>query len=186
MKPHVVIIGLGNPGKSYEKTRHNAGFRAIDLLSREYGEGDWADKQKFLCTVQEARIVTAAALLIKPQTFMNRSGECIRKLIDFYTLDPARQILILCDDIDIPLGEIRFREKGGPGTHNGLRSIVEQIGEGFPRIRIGCGPPPADQDLATWVLSTPSPHEQLRLETSIKTIPDRVKEFVWEQMKDGE
>jgi peptidyl-tRNA hydrolase, PTH1 family len=186
MKPQVVIVGLGNPGAQYARTRHNAGFQAIDLLSAEYGEGEWEDKQKFACIAQEARIVTAPALLVKPLTFMNRSGECIRKIVDFYKLDASTQILVLCDEIDIVLGEIRFREKGGPGTHNGLKSIVEQIGEGFPRMRIGVGPAPKGDELATWVLSIPSPDDEKKLQETLKTIPERVKDYVWEQIREGE
>ncbi len=186
MKPQIVIVGLGNPGAQYVRTRHNAGFQAIDVLTDEYGEGAWEEKQKFLAQVHEARIVTVPALLVKPLTFMNRSGECIRKIVDFYKLDPTHQLLVLSDDIDIGLGDIRFREQGGPGTHNGLRSIVEQIGEGFPRMRIGVGPSPRGDELATWVLSIPSPDDEKKLQETLKAIPEKVKNYVWEQIREGE
>ena len=194
MKPHLVIIGLGNPGKEHDRTRHNAGFRAVDLLSEKFGEGDWAENQKFLCRMQEARIITVPVLLVQPTTYMNRSGECIRKLVEFYKLNPRQQILIVCDDIDLPAGEVRLRMKGGPGTHNGLRSIVVVLGEEFPRLRIGIGGSsarsdrsdghPKGEDLAAWVLSVPPKEEQDVIRTAMEGIPEKVKEFVMERIDD--
>lgn len=178
MKPALVIAGLGNPGKSYERTRHNAGFMAMDKLSEAMGEGPWKEGGKFDAQTQEARILTVPVLLVKPQLFMNRSGEVLKKLVDFYKLDPARQLIVLCDDLDVVLGEVRFRLKGGPGTHNGLRSINEQLGEGYPRMRIGVGPKPAVGDLANWVLSVPAEEERVKLEEAIAGIPERVRSFV--------
>src|SRR4051812_25711065 len=121
MKPSLIIVGLGNHGASYEMTRHNAGFRVLDVLSESFGTDKWSLRQKFMAEVHEGRVVMAPVLLVKPQTFMNRSGESIRKILDFYKLD-HRNILVLCDDIDLPLGDVRLRMKGGPGTHNGLKS----------------------------------------------------------------
>ncbi len=181
MKPHLLIIGLGNPGPSYERTRHNVGFQAVDRLSREFGEGEWREQPKFLSSVQEGRVVTVPILLVKPQTYMNRSGEAIQKLVDFYKLDAAQQVLVLCDDIDLPLGETRLRMKGGPGTHNGLKSIVAHLGEGFPRLRIGLGTHPAGTDLAAWVLSIPSPEEQKEFTKAFDTLPELVRGFVMER-----
>ncbi len=178
MKPTLVVIGLGNPGKSYERTRHNAGFLAIDALSEAFGVGEWDEKQKFQASVQEARIVTVPVLLVKPATFMNNSGDAIRKIVDFYKLDPAEQILVLCDDIDLPLGELRFRKKGGPGTHNGLRSIEPIYGETYPRLRIGLGTRPPEFDLAAWVLSVPTDDEKKELEAAFMKVPEVVKEYV--------
>lgn len=174
MKPTLVIIGLGNPGKQYESTRHNAGWMAIDVLARDTSAGEWNDKQKFLAQLSDAVIDGKSVLLVKPTTFMNRSGECVRKLIDFYKLNPATQILVLVDDIDIPLGTERFRESGGPGTHNGLKSIVETIGEGFPRFRIGIGPKPENSDLAVWVLSTMTSEERKVLKESCSKVRPKV------------
>lgn len=179
MKPSLIIIGLGNPGAQYERTRHNVGWQALDLLSEKYGEGEYAEKQKFLSHICEARIGVTPILLVKPQTFMNLSGNAVRKLVDFYKIDPSTQLLVLCDDIDLPLGTIRYREKGGPGTHNGLKSINEQISEGYQRIRIGLGQPsnPA-QDLAAWVLSIPSDTERIELEKAFMEVCTRVGEIV--------
>ncbi|PIQ76581.1 aminoacyl-tRNA hydrolase [Candidatus Peregrinibacteria bacterium CG10_big_fil_rev_8_21_14_0_10_49_24] len=181
MKPALVIVGLGNPGKQYEATRHNIGFHAIDVLSQHCGEGDWEEKQRFLASVQEARIVTVPVLLVKPSTFMNLSGNAIAKIVDFYKLDPAVQILVICDDIDLPLGEVRLRKKGGPGTHNGLKSVCEKYGEEFPRLRIGIGSQPPGADLSAWVLSIPSSKESVQLQEVLQTVPALVREFVLEE-----
>jgi PTH1 family peptidyl-tRNA hydrolase len=116
---------------------------------------------------------------------MNRSGECIRKLVDFYKLDVSYQLLVISDDIDLPLGEVRLRMNGGPGTHNGLRSIVETIGEGFPRLRIGIGTPSAGEDLAAWVLSSLSPAEDKALTETLRGIPERLKTFVMESPQES-
>lgn len=178
MKPSLVIVGLGNHGSSYERTRHNLGFRALDALAKEFGEGDWVQSDKFDAVVQEARIVASPVLLVKPQTFMNLSGETVHKLVDFYKLDPASQVLVLTDDIDLLIGTVRIRKNGGPGTHNGLKSVVEHIGEEFPRLRIGLGMPAPGEDLAAWVLSSPSPEEEGILKKVIQEIPEIVKKFV--------
>ena len=177
MKPSLLIIGLGNPGAQYEDTRHNAGYRAVDLLAKEYGTGKWEDKQKFLSQIMEARIVTAPILLVKPSTYMNRSGETAKKLLDFFKVEPT-SLLILSDDIDLPLGETRLRASGGPGTHNGLRSIVDHIGETFPRLRIGIGAQKPGEDLSAYVLSKPPAAERKLIEESLKKVPEMVREFV--------
>lgn len=184
MKPSLVIIGLGNHGATYEQTRHNAGWLALDVLSGAFGEGPWKDGQKFLSVTQEARILTAPVLLVKPQTYMNRSGEAMRKLVDFYKLNAAEQVIVLSDDIDIPLGTLRLRRSGGPGTHNGLKSIVEQFGENFPRLRIGIGPKPAQGDLGNWVLSRFSEEEIDKLEETFKTLPETIRAFVLDGKED--
>lgn len=178
MKPALVIVGLGNHGASYEGTRHNAGWQALDVLSEAFGEGAWKDMQKFASKGQEGRIVTVPVLFLKPQTYMNLSGGALRKVVDFYKLNPAEQVLILTDDIDIPLGELRLRKTGGPGTHNGMKSVVEHCGEDVPRLRIGIGPKPESGDLAAWVLSRFSEDEQQKLTEAFQEIPQTVKEFV--------
>ncbi|MFH1444742.1 MAG: aminoacyl-tRNA hydrolase [Candidatus Peregrinibacteria bacterium] len=192
IKPSLIIVGLGNPGGTYEQTRHNAGFRAADILRDAFGggptssakgglrgAGEWKDRAKLLSVVSEIQIGDVPVLLAKPTTFMNRSGEAVQKLVHFYKLDSSFQLLVLSDDCDLPLGEIRFRNQGGPGTHNGLKSIVEYIKEGFPRIRIGLGSASAGEDLANWVLSVPPAEERTTLDAAIeKDLPKIVKEFV--------
>lgn len=181
MKPTLLIIGLGNPGKQYDKTRHNAGFQAIDVLSDAFGTGEWKESEKYQALIQEARVVAAPVLLVKPLTFMNLSGLSVRKLVDFYRLDPTTQIIVLCDDIDLPLGTLRFRKKGSAGTHNGLKSVIEQFGEEYPRLRIGIGPKPVGEDLATWVLSAMGKEEMTSVEKSYEEIATLIRNYVMEQ-----
>ncbi len=178
MKPALLLIGLGNPGKQYDKTRHNAGFQAIDVLSAAFGQSEWKESEKYQALIQEARVVAAPILLVKPLTFMNLSGTSVRKLVDFYRLDPKTQIIVLCDDIDLPLGTVRFRKKGSAGTHNGLKSVIEQFGEEYPRLRIGIGPKPEGQDLATWVLSAMNGEEREGLQRVYADIVGMIKEYV--------
>lgn len=186
MKPSFLIVGLGNPGRGHLSTRHNAGRSAIDALAHEFGTGLWKPKQKFLADVCEARIVTVPVLLARPTTYMNDSGSAVRKLVDFFKLDPAHQLLILCDDIDLDLGELRIRPEGGAGTHNGLKSVVDRFGETFPRLRIGVRGPhapkgsfqQAGEDLAAYVLSRPNAGEKEKLEGVIAKVPEAVREFV--------
>jgi peptidyl-tRNA hydrolase, PTH1 family len=177
MKPNLVIVGLGNPGDQYERTRHNMGFRALDLLA-EAEESSWRTLQKFDSLGMESRVLTVPTLLLKPTTFMNLSGNAVRKVVDYYGLDPSNQVLVLCDDVDVPLGEIRFRKTGGPGTHNGLRSLCDIYGEQFARMRIGLGSPTKGEDLATWVLSIPPPEEEKILMEAVEKIPDMLRSFV--------
>ncbi len=178
MKPRFLLIGLGNPGKQYDQTRHNAGFMAIDHVAKETGAGEWSDKQKFMALISDVTIDGIPCLLVKPTTYMNRSGECIRKLIEFYKLDPAKQILVCCDDIDIPLGTHRLRLTGGPGTHNGLKSIVTIFGENFPRLRIGIGPQAPEIDLAAWVLSRMTEAEQTAMSKEFGAVLTAVRGLV--------
>jgi len=178
MKPSLVIVGLGNPGSQYEHTRHNVGFMAIDRLSTAFGEGDFEDKQKFQSLIQEARIGIAPILLVKPKTYMNLSGDAVRKIVDFYKLDPSTQILIIVDDIDLPLGDVRMRTSGGAGTHNGMKSLVDTFGEDFHRLRIGLGKPTEGQDLSAWVLSSMNPDEKKTIAQSLGSLDSLVSEFV--------
>lgn len=178
MKPSLVIVGLGNPGAQYEHTRHNVGFMAIDRLSAAFGEGDVEDKQKFQSLIQEARVGIAPIILVKPKTYMNLSGDAVRKIVDFYKLDPSTQVLIIVDDIDLPLGDIRLRASGSAGTHNGMKSLVDTFGENFHRLRIGLGRPTEGQDLSTWVLSSMSPDEKKTIAQSLESLDSLVSEFV--------
>lgn len=178
MKPALVLIGLGNPGASYVATRHNVGFQAIDVLSKEFGTGAWKENGKFESDVQEGRLLAAPLLFVKPRTYMNLSGTAIQKIVAYYKLNAAEQILVLCDDVDLPLGTLRLRQSGSAGTHNGLKSIVATLGQNFPRLRIGIGPKPAGADLATWVLSALTAEERRTLDETYAKIPEVVKEFV--------
>lgn len=146
------IIGLGNPGEKFRHSRHNAGFDVMDILAARLDTP--IKKLKFQATYGETLIGGEKVALIKPQTFMNLSGLTVSEAMAWYKLNPEETLLIV-DDIDLPFGQVRVRAKGGPGTHNGLRHIVQCIGSGdFPRVRIGMGAPPPEWDLADWVLST--------------------------------
>ncbi len=160
MKPSLLLIGLGNIGKEYEQTRHNAGFLMIDLLAKKYDASEWKEEKKFEALVSEMQIDGRSILLVKPTTYMNRSGDAVQKIVSFYKIDPATQLLLCTDDIDIPLGTIRFRASGGAGTHNGLKSIVALFGENVPRLRLGIGPKSDIMDLSDWVLAKMSDKER--------------------------
>ncbi len=145
------IVGLGNPGEKYSHTRHNVGFDVIDILSQKLDIP--VRKLKCRATIGEGIFAGEKIALIKPQTFMNLSGLTVTDALSWYKLEP-RELLLIVDDIDLPLGQVRIRAKGGPGTHNGLRHIVQCSGTGdFPRVRVGVGAPPPEWDLADWVLS---------------------------------
>ena len=153
-----VIAGLGNPGKKYEGTRHNAGFAAIEALSQKLDVKVNRVRFKSLCG--ETVIGDRKVLLMMPQTLMNNSGEAVREAVSFYKIPPER-CLVICDDITQPVGGVRIRRKGSDGGQRGLRSIITQCNtEQFPRIRIGVGQKPhPDYDLAAWVLSRFSKEE---------------------------
>ncbi len=163
-----LIVGLGNPGKEYERTRHNVGFRAIDLLAESLGTR--INRLKFRALVSS--IVTCGSkkvLLMKPQTFMNNSGDAVKLAGAFYKLPPGR-ILVLSDDISLAVGRIRVRESGSAGGHNGLKSIIAQLdSQEFPRVKIGVGAKPhPDFDLADWVLSNFSAGEEKELKPALE------------------
>lgn len=146
-----IIVGLGNPGKSYEHTRHNVGFDTIDLLGDQ--TGIHTARAKFSSLVAEGLYRGQKVALIKPQTFMNLSGRAVREAMAWYRVAPE-DCLIISDDIDLASGALRVRARGGAGTHNGWRSILaETSSEAFPRVRIGVGGAPENWDLADWVLS---------------------------------
>ncbi len=147
-----LVVGLGNPGKQYENTRHNAGFMAIDLLARKHHAE--INRIKYKGTIGACTLGGVRALLLKPGTFMNLSGQSVREAMAFYKLPPER-VLILFDDINLAPGKLRLRRKGSDGGHNGMKNIIYLSGsDQFPRIKIGVGQKPhPDYDLADWVLS---------------------------------
>ena len=149
-KPEYIVAGLGNPGREYEETRHNAGFLAIDYVAEKLGVKINRAKYNALCA--EVRIGDKNVLLMKPQTYMNLSGTSVCEAADFYKIAP-QNILVLCDDITQNPGKLRIRKSGSAGGHNGLKNIIQYGGsDKFPRIRIGVGAKPAPEyDLADWV-----------------------------------
>jgi peptidyl-tRNA hydrolase, PTH1 family len=154
-----VVVGLGNPGDGYAATRHNVGFQVASRLAKR-ARADFGTKAAD-SRIAEGTIDGVRVAIARPQTFMNDSGRAVRKLLDRYRAEPAA-LLVVFDEVDLPLGKIRLRERGGPGTHNGMRSIVSAIGEGFPRLRVGVAPtePTAQiDDLVEYVL-TPFPADE--------------------------
>jgi peptidyl-tRNA hydrolase, PTH1 family len=146
-----LMVGLGNPGREYDGTPHNAGFEVVDKIAREAGlkmKKSW----RFPMESAQFRVEEHEVLLVKPQTFMNRSGDLVAPLLRKKGVTPA-DVLVLVDDVELPLGTVRLRAKGSAGTHNGLKSLIERIGTSeFPRLRIGVGPVPAGRDLISFVL----------------------------------
>ena len=151
-KIEYMVVGLGNPGKDYERTRHNAGFMAMDYISGRVNAR--IDRAKFSALVGEATIAGKRVLLMKPQTFMNSSGDAVSAAAKFYKIAPEN-IIVISDDISLDVGRVRVRRKGSHGGQNGLRSIEQQLGsQDYQRIKIGIGAKPhPDYDLASWVLS---------------------------------
>jgi PTH1 family peptidyl-tRNA hydrolase len=146
-----VIVGLGNPGKKYENTRHNAGFIMIDALADKYGISVKEKKHKALCGT--GVIEGVKVLLVKPETYMNLSGESVGEIMNFYKLDPEEEMLVIYDDISLAPGNIRIRKKGSAGGHNGIKSLIAHLGtQNFMRIKVGVGEKPKDWDLADYVL----------------------------------
>ena len=146
-----VIVGLGNPGRKYEHTRHNVGFDVVEVLSQKYDIP--IHKLRCKAAVGEGVIRGQRVALCQPQTFMNLSGESVVQLVNWYK--PEHDQLIVCyDDVDLPEGKLRFRPKGSAGTHNGMRNIIYLLGwDDFPRVRVGIGRPPEGWDMKDWVLA---------------------------------
>lgn len=164
-----IVVGLGNPGSEYERTRHNAGFLFIELLERKLNIK--VNKIKFKSLVCDTVIENKRVLIMKPQTFMNKSGEAISDAASFYKI-PPENIIVIYDDINFNPGQIRVRRKGSDGGHNGIKSIIYMLGsDAFPRIKIGVGQKPhPDYDMADWVLSNiPKEHEKDMLDALEKS-----------------
>lgn len=162
-----LIVGLGNPGREYDKTRHNCGFRAIDSLAEKLGCR--IDKAKFQGLYGQTTYQGKRLLLLKPQTFMNLSGRSVLQLSAYFNVPPQR-IIVMFDDISLDPGRLRIRKDGSAGGHNGIKSIIAEVGsQDFPRVKIGVGAKPTPEyDLANWVLSTFSALEEKALEPALK------------------
>ena len=168
----IAIVGLGNPGKNYEKTIHNLGYLAIDHFANSHGFN--FSKTKYLGKVAEGMFEGEKVILLKPETFMNLSGKSVEALVHTLKLDLGN-LLVLVDDIDLDFGNLRVRAKGSAGTHNGLRDIVQKIGENFSRLRIGAGRPNGE-DLANYVLGNMS-KERLDILKDVFEKTDRIIEY---------
>ncbi len=171
----IVIVGLGNPGRQYEQTRHNVGFTTLDLLAQRHGIK--VNKIKHKALVGEGSLSGQKVLLVKPQTYMNLSGESIREILAYYKI-PAENLMVIYDDVDTPFGGIRIRKQGSAGTHNGMKSIIYQIqDQDFPRIRIGIGAQ-ENMDMASFVLSGFNKDEKGKIEEAITLAADAVETII--------
>jgi PTH1 family peptidyl-tRNA hydrolase len=159
-----VIVGLGNPGPEHLVTRHNAGFWFVDLLARRHG-GEFRDYRKYSGETARITLNQREIVLLKPTTYMNRSGLSVRQLSDFYKVAPD-EILVAHDELDLPVGSVRLKQGGGHGGHNGLRDIITHVGETFWRLRLGIGHPGNKADVIDYVLTrAPRAEEDTILET---------------------
>lgn len=176
---HYLIIGLGNPGREYEMTRHNIGFLAVDRLAKRWGVE--VSKYKFKALLGEYRKPREKVVLVKPQTYMNLSGNAVRSFIQFYK-SQNEQVLVIFDDLDLPFGSIRIRKSGGSSGQKGMKSIIEQLGtEEFPRIRVGIGRPPGKMDSVDFILNKFRNSESTDLDFILDQCADAVECFI----KDG-
>lgn len=161
-----LIVGLGNPGPKYERTRHNAGFWLVDELARMYGGSFRAQSRMHAETAEITLPGGHRCILAKPQTFMNASGKSVRALVDFYKL-PSDQVLVAHDEMDLPSGRVRMKNAGGPGGHNGLKDIIRHCGPEFLRLRLGVGHPGHREAVLGYVLSAAGKNEQIELDCAI-------------------
>ena len=167
-----MIFGLGNPEMQFKDTPHNMGFWVVDKLNDEIGGKFGKKKMQGLCS--ETVIENEKVMLIKPQTYMNSSGECVIKYVKKFKI-PLENILVISDDIDLPAGSIRFRQKGSAGTHNGLKSVVFSLKTtDFPRLRIGVGKPPEHIELSDFVLSKLSPERKASIDAAYEEIKQKI------------
>ncbi len=172
-----VIVGLGNPGPRYRRTRHNVGFDVLEELGRRFGP--IPTRTRFDAEIGELTVAETRLLLVAPQSFMNNSGRTVGPLLDFYKLDPAA-VLIVCDDLNLPLGRLRLREHGSAGGQKGLSDILQRLGtQEVPRLRIGIGQPPPRFDASDYVLGRFTQDERISIETAVAEAVDGV--LLWAQ-----
>ena len=158
-----IIIGLGNPTAQYEGTRHNVGFDVIDRLGEKYNIA--VDTKKHKAYIGKGMIDGQKVILVKPQTYMNLSGESVRELVDYYKVYAEEEVLVIYDDISLDVGQLRIRKKGSAGGHNGIKNIIAHLGtQVFPRIKVGVGEKPKNYDLADYVLGHFSKAERAQME----------------------
>ncbi|MEO8019276.1 MAG: aminoacyl-tRNA hydrolase [Pseudomonadota bacterium] len=171
-----IIAGLGNPGPEYARTRHNAGFWLVDELARRHG-GSFRNEGKHQAELARVRIGGEEVWLVKPMTFMNRSGGPVSSVLGFYKLAPA-QMLVAHDEIDLPSGTVRLKEAGGHGGHNGLRDLMAAQGDGFWRLRIGVGHPGSKNEVVDFVLTRAGADEQRAIDEAIVAGADAIEEML--------
>lgn len=172
-----IVVGLGNPGADYVNTRHNAGFMAVDHIAKKYSAN--INRAKYKALVCDVMISGKRVYLVKPQTYMNKSGESVVEIASFFKV-PTENIIVICDDLNFAPGKMRIRKKGSHGGHNGLRNIIELLGDdAFPRIKLGIGNKPTPEyDLANWVLSRFTEDENKDLTKAIENTCDAVETII--------
>ena len=176
-----IIVGLGNPTKEYNNTRHNIGFDVIDKLADMYSISVLEKKHKAL--VGKGIINGQKVILAKPQTYMNLSGESVRELVDYYKVDEETELVIIYDDISLDVGQLRIRKKGSAGGHNGIKSIIQHLGtDVFPRIKMGVGEKPKGYDLADYVLGHFKKEERIIMDESIITASKAIELMVIDEI----
>ncbi len=174
----ILIVGLGNVGKKYIGTRHNIGFDCIDALAVSQGIDTWANKKDLKIIEATGNVGDSRVILCKPTTFMNNSGEAVQAVAHFYKIEPAN-ILVVHDELDIDFGQIRTRMGGSDAGHNGIKSLVQHIGEGFGRVRIGLGPKkPSAMDSADFVLAKFNDKEQKQLKNLLQESTSIITEYI--------
>lgn len=168
-KNEYMIVGLGNPGKKYELSRHNCGFRAVDYLCEKYGIK--TNRARFSALTGAGTVAGVKVVVLKPTTFMNLSGNAVEAAAKYYKIPPER-IIVIFDDVSLAPGHIRIRKDGSAGGHNGIKSVIERLGtEEFPRIKIGVGEKPnLNVDLADWVLSMPSSEDRRKIASRLDDV----------------
>jgi len=181
-----IIVGLGNPGKEYEDTRHNAGWAVLDALHKEFAADEFKKEKKFNAEVSLASFEGEKIVLVKPLTFMNNSGEAVQPISNFYKV-PPQDIFCIYDDLDTPFGSLRIRAQGGPGTHNGMKSMVQHLGEGFPRLRIGIESrgttSPKEHETTSFVLGKFNKEETETFKQTVKKAVEAVKTWITEDIE---
>lgn len=169
-----IIAGLGNPGKDYKNTRHNIGFDVIDVIAEKHNISVIEKKHKAI--IGKGVINGYKVILVKPQTYMNLSGESLREIIDYYKVDPTEELIVISDDISLNPGNIRIRKKGSAGGHNGLKSIIQHLGtDAFMRIKMGVGEKPKGYDLADYVLGHFTGDERKIMDEAAKSAEEAVR-----------
>ena len=169
-----LVLGLGNPGERYAETRHNVGFRVVDELGCRRGIGSW---EPYILSDLRALDIGRGVIAAKPMTYMNRSGVALSWLLERFNMEPG-QILVVVDDIDLPIGRLRLRKRGGPGTHNGLRDLCEVAGKIYPRLRVGVRGDEVLDDLATYVTNPFADNEVEMLAEAISRAADAVEAVI--------
>ena len=172
-----LIVGLGNPGIKYEGTRHNMGFDVVTELIDRFSVSSSGTAMKAL--YGKGRIGAAPVILVKPLTYMNLSGEAVQQFVHYYKIDPEKELIVIYDDIDLEPGELRVRQRGSAGSHNGMKSVIKCLGTNvFARVRVGIGAKPEGWDLADYVLSRPSSAERAEIDGAIRLAAEAVGQIV--------